>query len=581
MARECFLWVGIFLRCRQGRKLLKANKIVGKLLSSHTIEHLAVLVLGFADFGKEKWRWFIAMLLNSHDVMRLKALECLRGTFREGKRNLAWTLEYLKSLLVSKNLLVVKMTLALLQEVTAEKENLAGLVKLGAQELLGLGKAGKKVLMNFLSFPEGVEYLASIDYVQACMRSWHLSLNTNYARAIELRIEKGLDGEKPGHWVQVSLPRPLQKAKKLAWASRLPFVISVKTDKGKRSELDLVIKATLNGVQLIGLATSGLYISEGLSASLSIGLIPFDKQGHELQEELFVTCPKDLPGPGPGQDLTFSQDGVLFAFDASPRAKLSSVSFFLKLFDKTYKSSKTISHFFGELSRTQAGLEELRKSGFIDDFIQKLTSQSSTLQKRSCLWALGHIGSHDRGARMLAGFRVVEILVKIAEESSILSLRGTAFQALALICRSQAGRDEVVKFGWSCSGPALIALPNDDDVLFRIPKSHDFLPYMENIESVDEVLAENWRSKAEEEIIDLIVGLESIFSRSRCEASLRSVRRVLPGLFLSQRLHTSVIAILSGYKFSLNTRIFVHRLFDIMPLASLEEFDAYQYIFNN
>lgn len=577
MARECFLWIGIFLKCRQGRKLLKANKIIAKLMSSHLIEHLAVLVLSFVDLDKEKWRWYLAMLLNSHDFIRLKALECIRGVFREGKKDLCWTLEYLKSQLVSKNCLVVKTTLALLQEITVEKENLVGLARLGAQELLRLGKAGKKVLMNFFSFEEGLEYLSSIDYIKDNVKAWHLSLNTNYARAIELQIEKGLEGQKPDHWVQISLPTALQSRKQISWVSKLPFVISVRTEKGRTMELDPVIKPTLNGVQVMGLAKPGFYIHEGLSASLSMGLIHFDKQGHLLQEELFVSCPKDLQN----QDLVFRQDGVSFNFVFKSRAELSSVSFFIKLFDNSYKSSKTIQHFFGELSKTHSGLEELRKSGIISDYISKLTSQSSTLQKRSCLWALGHIGSHDLGAQELVGLNLIEILVKIAEESSILSLRGTAFQALALICRSQVGRNEVQRFAWSCSGPALIALPNDEDVLFRIPNSHDFLPYMQNIESVDQVLASNWRSKAEEEIMDLIVGLESIFNRSKCEASLRSIRRLSPGLFLSQRLHTSVIAILSGYKFSLNTRIFVHRLFDIMPLASLEEFDAYQYIFNN
>jgi rapamycin-insensitive companion of mTOR len=54
----------------------------------------------------------------------------------------------------------------------------------------------------------------------------------------------------------------------------------------------------------------------------------------------------------------------------------------------------------------------------------------------------------ELGAPFLESSDVVQWIVKIAEESEVMSLRGTAFYVLGLISRSLHGQEILLEHGW-------------------------------------------------------------------------------------------------------------------------------------
>jgi rapamycin-insensitive companion of mTOR len=46
------------------------------------------------------------------------------------------------------------------------------------------------------------------------------------------------------------------------------------------------------------------------------------------------------------------------------------------------------------------------------------------IRKRAALWAIGHIGSSENGFKLIQEAEILEGIVKMAETSEILSLRG-------------------------------------------------------------------------------------------------------------------------------------------------------------
>lgn len=67
---------------------------------------------------------------------------------------------------------------------------------------------------------------------------------------------------------------------------------------------------------------------------------------------------------------------------------------------------------------------------------------------KGCLWAVGNIGSMPYGAPFLEEEGVVEDIIWIAEQSEVLTLKGTAFFVLGLISRTWIGVEILGSYGW-------------------------------------------------------------------------------------------------------------------------------------
>jgi rapamycin-insensitive companion of mTOR len=137
-------------------------------------------------------------------------------------------------------------------------------------------------------------------------------------------------------------------------------------------------------------------------------------------------------------------------------------------------------HFYRELTRTQEGCKLLSRTGHFDQFVATIADYGleeedpeTILKVKGCLWAVANVGSMELGAPFLEGTDVVKYVVRIAEESQVMTLRGTAFFALGLISRSMHGQEILLEFGWdsptNMRGESLgFCLPLDFKRLFSL-----------------------------------------------------------------------------------------------------------------
>lgn len=112
-------------------------------------------------------------------------------------------------------------------------------------------------------------------------------------------------------------------------------------------------------------------------------------------------------------------------------------------------------HFYRELARTSEGCVLLREKGHFDQFAWFIREHALAdedveivTKVKGCLWAVGNIGSMPFGAPFLDEANIVESIVKIAEQSPVLTLKGTAFFVLGLISKTMQGLEILLEHGW-------------------------------------------------------------------------------------------------------------------------------------
>lgn len=137
-------------------------------------------------------------------------------------------------------------------------------------------------------------------------------------------------------------------------------------------------------------------------------------------------------------------------------------------------------HFYRELTRTKEGCKLLEQKGHFDEFVATIRDfamedddAETILKVKGCLWAVGNVGSMELGAPFLEKSDVVKWIVKIAETSEVMSLRGTALYVLGLISRSLHGQEILLEYGWDGvvneSGEAMgFCLPLDFKRIFSV-----------------------------------------------------------------------------------------------------------------
>lgn len=110
-------------------------------------------------------------------------------------------------------------------------------------------------------------------------------------------------------------------------------------------------------------------------------------------------------------------------------------------------------HFYGQLVQHEEGCALLKQVNHVQSFATAIgkdqpRSPSEILDLKAAIWALGHVGSSSLGLELLLEHDIINCLVEQAEESPVLSIRGTAFYALCLICKTQEGANALLKEGW-------------------------------------------------------------------------------------------------------------------------------------
>lgn len=119
-------------------------------------------------------------------------------------------------------------------------------------------------------------------------------------------------------------------------------------------------------------------------------------------------------------------------------------------------------HFYRELTRTEEGCKLLEQKGHFLEFANTIREYGMhaddpelMTKVKGCMWAVGNVGSMDRGAPFLEGCDVVQHIVKIAEKHEVMSMRGTAFFVIGLISRSVHGLEILSEHGWDANTNSL------------------------------------------------------------------------------------------------------------------------------
>lgn len=119
-------------------------------------------------------------------------------------------------------------------------------------------------------------------------------------------------------------------------------------------------------------------------------------------------------------------------------------------------------NFFGELVKTEEGFNLLIGSGILNQLVDVVRYYANTVERnvdisnggldlkrlKACLWSIGFIGTSDHGIETLDVDGVIEDVVKIAEKSPLIDVKGCAFFVLGLISSNYQGMEILDEMNW-------------------------------------------------------------------------------------------------------------------------------------
>ncbi|KAK5118057.1 hypothetical protein LTR62_004103 [Meristemomyces frigidus] len=253
-------------------------------------------------------------------------------------------------------------------------------------------------------------------------------------------------------------------------------------------------------------------------------------------------------------------------------------------------------HFYRELTRTVEGCKLLQTKGHfeefaatIQDFVHEDEDTEIILKVKGCLWAVGNVGSMELGAPFLERTEVVKYIVQIAQESQVMTLRGTAFFALGLISRSLHGQEILAESGWdgttNVMGESLgYVLPVDLNKLFairplvasdristierstRAPQRHGSRGPAGSATKTDPATRTDPADKA---ILDSIVMLGNTVLTNKALAELHRHKAKRASGFQKPALFKKAMALLAAHSYRIPQYRFVIDLFDKSVLRSI------------
>lgn len=583
MVREYFKWVGLMTNYRTGIALLNSSNLDSKLMKLSTVEHLSTVVIPYLNYRETISQDFLIYSLQSDDILvRKHAMEHLRLLFRAGAYDITWAVREIVNQLYSPDHRIVSCALSVIEELCTDNNNLRVFIETGPQTLTRLGEEGAKCLISFLSSSSGISYLSQLDFIQKEMEKWKTKGNFDYVKKIEHQSEIALTSQKKVYALDIHTPFANSYNDRLEplWLRKLPFTIIVYISGSQKTySLNTWVEIS-DDVYIVGqFPEVEVLENDCISVCMQLGIYNIDSRGQQTSDCNWIKCqPQD-------RDLDVSniieKFGVSFKFTTVKKTKfLTEVSYRVQVLPKATASIKFPKHLYGELVQTKLGLKKLQESKHVNELVEYLKTDSQIIQKRVSLWGLGHIGSSERGVHYLNALGAISIIVEIAEKSSTLSLRGTAFQSLCLVASTNAGRKELLKYGWICS-QSKIALPAQSEKIFWLENDDDFKTFKEKCEEHDRVIDTFMLSNEEQEILSHIIGLGNVVRRSESETYLKAKRMSSPHSFVSVPLFHAVMSYITVFSFKLSTRKIVHKLFEKMYSVQkkIDEIDSFKHIY--
>ncbi|KAI9458810.1 Rapamycin-insensitive companion of mTOR, N-term-domain-containing protein [Russula earlei] len=229
-------------------------------------------------------------------------------------------------------------------------------------------------------------------------------------------------------------------------------------------------------------------------------------------------------------------------------------------------------HFFGEMTKTEFGCQTLHDKGHFPEFALFIRQHGHEkedpeliLKLKSILWTVGNIGASAGGLPFLEEEDIIPVILEIAEQSQVLSVRGTCFYVLGLISSTPQGAEILSDYGWEATlsplgFPTGLCVPLDLDKFLLIPP-WDSTPPSAN----RDYRLTPPESQAEIEVTAAISNLSNTViaaTASRSLAKLKS-RPEYQGVFSSVPMFYRALHMISTSRYRLPVRRYVFDLFDI------------------
>ncbi|ORZ19033.1 Rapamycin-insensitive companion of mTOR, N-term-domain-containing protein [Absidia repens] len=240
-------------------------------------------------------------------------------------------------------------------------------------------------------------------------------------------------------------------------------------------------------------------------------------------------------------------------------------------------------HFYGELTKTKEGCTLLRDKGHFQlftDYIREYSLEpqdSETMQHlKSVLWAVGNIGSTRNGLPFLEEEDIVKDIVYLAENSEVLSLKGTCFYVLGLIAKTQQGVEILGEHGWEC-----VVGPNDNPEGLCVPlnlqgfltiRNWNYTPTLSDPPQLPDSIIDDTICS---DILRNIGDMSNHILANEASKNLAKLRQRHNDYFKDVRLYYSVCQLLGSYHFRSPVRKYILEAFDMQFTTELlDELDT-------
>ncbi|KAL7275461.1 hypothetical protein RUND412_001589 [Rhizina undulata] len=238
-------------------------------------------------------------------------------------------------------------------------------------------------------------------------------------------------------------------------------------------------------------------------------------------------------------------------------------------------------HFYRELARTSEGCVLLREKGHFDEFAWfirehgKESEDTEIVTKvKGCLWAVGNIGSMPFGAPFLEAADIIGPIIDIAENSEVLTLKGTAFFVLGLISKTMQGLEILLENGWDSTTstmgePLGFCVPrNLSNLLSTKPWEHTSGETNEfnRPSPLSSVIGDD---PSDAKILTAIANLSNHILEANSCKELMKLKDTHVAHFQSPGLYRRAMMLLDSYRYRLHIRRFVLDLFDKGVLESI------------
>ncbi|PIL22333.1 hypothetical protein GSI_15021 [Ganoderma sinense ZZ0214-1] len=229
-------------------------------------------------------------------------------------------------------------------------------------------------------------------------------------------------------------------------------------------------------------------------------------------------------------------------------------------------------HFYGVMAKTDLGCEVLQEKGHFAEFAHFIRQhglesedQDLILKLKSILWAVGNIGATERGLPFLEDEEIIPAILEIAEQSLVLSVRGTCFFVLGLISSTPQGAEILDDYHWEATLsplglPTGLCVPVDVDKFISVPEWECVA-----VEAMDDSKLAAPESPEEMEVMTAIYNLANTVIANAASRTLTKMKSKpeYRHIFTSPSMFYRALHTISSQKYRMPVRRYIFDLFNI------------------